>query len=187
MLKKALRRFKENETGTVIVELVIVLPLIMLWFVGSFVYFDAFKLFNTTQKATYTVADITSRINVFYDSDLAEFQALFEAMVSSKAGQTSLRISSVTDVSSDPQTDDLKLEWSFATNTTTNFASSADLPVQSIPKLAFGENVVIVETFYSYTPLFTGVGMSSKTYSHLIVIAPRFTPFLAYEKGAKTS
>lgn len=60
LLKKA-RAFGRQEGGSVVVETVIMLPLLIWALLAMIVYWDAFRTVNRLDKATYALADILSR------------------------------------------------------------------------------------------------------------------------------
>ena len=62
MMSRSLRRFWKDEGASVALEAVIVTPILAWVFVASFVFFDAFRVYNTSIKATYAVADVLSPI-----------------------------------------------------------------------------------------------------------------------------
>ncbi len=60
-MRAPLSRFLKNESGAVMVEAVIVLPLMIWAYLALFVYWDAYRSINTSQKAAYTISDMLSR------------------------------------------------------------------------------------------------------------------------------
>lgn len=61
-LDARLRRFlRQDESGTLMAEAVLVLPFMLWSYLALFVYWDSYRAVNTVQKAAYTVSDMISR------------------------------------------------------------------------------------------------------------------------------
>jgi Flp pilus assembly protein TadG len=60
MLKRA-KHFLRDSRAAVALETVLILPILIWAFVASFVFFDAYRVYSTSVKATYMVADMLSR------------------------------------------------------------------------------------------------------------------------------
>jgi hypothetical protein len=60
-LKHRLVSFLREEDGLVLVEGLLMMPLVVWALVAMFIYWDAFRTINITQKAAYSVADLLSR------------------------------------------------------------------------------------------------------------------------------
>jgi hypothetical protein len=50
-----------DERAAVAFETVLMTPILVWAFIGSFVFFDAYRVYNTSVKTTYMVADMLSR------------------------------------------------------------------------------------------------------------------------------
>ena len=61
MLFTQLRRFRSETRGAAVLEAVIITPVLIWVYVGSFVFFDAFRTYSNSVRATYAVADVISR------------------------------------------------------------------------------------------------------------------------------
>ncbi len=56
-----LRKFRDCEEGSLAVELVLVVPILMWVFLSTFVYFDAFRVETNAARATIAIAEMLSR------------------------------------------------------------------------------------------------------------------------------
>jgi Flp pilus assembly protein TadG len=66
-----LRRFAREDRAAVAFETVLMTPILVWAFIGSFVFFDAYRIYNTSVKTTYMVADMLSRqTNMVYGHDI---------------------------------------------------------------------------------------------------------------------
>lgn len=60
-LKTRVTSFLRDEDGLVLVEGLLMMPLLIWALIALFIYWDAFRTINVTQKAAYSVADLLSR------------------------------------------------------------------------------------------------------------------------------
>ena len=61
--------FRRSEEGSLSVETIFAIPMLVWAITATFVFWDAFKTLNVSQKATYTVADMLSRETQTIDAD----------------------------------------------------------------------------------------------------------------------
>ncbi|MEP5761772.1 MAG: pilus assembly protein [Litoreibacter sp.] len=163
--------FIRDTSASVSVESVFIFPLLAAWFVGSFVFFDAFKSRNTAAKASYTISDVLSRrtadANPAYLDNLHE---LYKNLVRAEDGETALRVSII-------QWDgtDYVVEWSHSSSVLleTHTDQSIEERADRIPILYEGEHIILVETYLNYNPAFD-VGLNSDVWENFVVTSPRF-------------
>jgi hypothetical protein len=152
----------------------ILLPVLLMWFTGMFVFFDAFHKWMKSLKATYTVSDLLTRQLVIDDDFIFALDGIFDTISQSRDGdETWLRVSQV-------RMDDgaLELLW-----TTPTYPSAGEeiIPFtlehirENIPTLADREYVVVIQSYRPFNPLFTWVGIDATTFSNTIVSPLRFT------------
>jgi Flp pilus assembly protein TadG len=68
---EAIRNFIRDTRAAVAFETVLLTPILVWAYIGSFVFFDAYRVYNTSVKATYMVADMLSRqTNMVYGHDI---------------------------------------------------------------------------------------------------------------------
>ena len=60
-IKEFLQRFRRSEEGSISVEAMLLVPILMWAYLGTFVFFDAFRSQSTNLKAAYTIGDTLSR------------------------------------------------------------------------------------------------------------------------------
>lgn len=169
-----LRRFKSEEGGSVVAEAVITLPLLFWAYMAMYVYWDAFRMINTVQKASYTISDMVSRemlpISTTYIDGLRK---TMDYLVREDTGVT-LRVTSITFSQLNNR---FEVHWSRSPNNAMPQLTTASLqPMASkIPAMADGDYVILVETWVNYSPLFD-VGLTNTQMSQFIVTRPRFVP-----------
>ncbi|MEO5621092.1 MAG: TadE/TadG family type IV pilus assembly protein [Cypionkella sp.] len=185
-LKSLLKRFGRDESGALVAETVIVLPLLFWAYLALFVYWDAYRSINTSQKAAFTISDMISRemnaapLPASYVTGMRDMMAYLV-----DPDQTvRLRVSSVTWSQTNNR---YEVDWSKTTDsvkpalTTSSVSSYKD----QIPKLADGDHVIIVESWVDYHPAFKiggdfpvlkEIGLNDMVMQQFVVTRPRFTP-----------
>lgn len=177
LLKKirvAARSFRIKEDGGMTVEFVIVLPFILWWFAGSFVYFDAFKSRNISLKAAYTLSDIVSRQTEASRAFLDSLNSLLDNMIH-QSNDNWIRVSSIKYGEDETHS----VLWSYATKGHEPLVDEM-LLAERIPIMSINEEVLVTETFTPYAPAFN-VGLSARTFEHFLISRPRFTSQLVVD------
>ena len=181
MLKHILQRFWSNTSGGVAMESVIIFPVLLWTWVGTFAFFDAYRVYNTSIKATFTVADLLARQdNMVYDSDLQGYADMLGAMIRDHDG---VRMRATQIFMSTEGT--FEVDWSEGTGglfdyTTANIAEFED----RIPDMAVGERVILVESFIDYEPSWN-VGLNDLTFENFTLTRPRYANQVPYTEGAR--
>lgn len=174
--------FLRDDRGSITVEFVIWFPFLMLWFVGTVIFFDAFRVRNDAAKAAYTMADIASRYDEIYDTDLAELFALQNNLL--PRAQTEgkwMRLSSIQNVGgnlqvlwSDPIVPpDLEIGEDYPS------LATEDIPTELMPAMAELDTVILLELFVPYVPIASWVGILPRTWNIELVSRPRFVSSIA--------
>jgi len=171
-------RFARDTNASVAVEAALILPILAAWFVGSFVFFDAFKSRNTALKATATIAEVISRrtedVTPAYLDNLHE---LYETLALTD-NSSALRVTMVKYEESKHE-----VVWSHSSSDTASgleseFTNTSDF-AQRIPIMVEGEQVILVETFQDYNPAFN-IGLNHNVWENFIVTSPRYASQLGF-------
>lgn len=177
----SLKRFWTDLSGGVAFETVIIFPILTWAWIGSFAFFDAYRVYNTSVKATFTVADLLARQDEWiYDSDIAGYGNMLGAMIRDHDGIT-MRVTQIfRDTDGNYQVD-----WSEGTGglfdyTTANIATFED----QLPDMATGERVILVESFIEYEPAFN-VGLNDLTFENFTLTRPRYANQVPYREGVR--
>ena len=184
-IRRAMRRWRADERGSVAVETLLMLPLMTWALLSTLVYFDAFRTEAITQKASLTIADMFSRETDLIDqnyingaNELLKFLTLHDAT-------PELR---VTAFYWDENRAAYRVVWSKRAGTTnpgytnSTLASVAD----RLPTMANNERAILVETWIDYeAPYDPGLGtaLSDFQMETFTVISPRFTSQLCWVNG----
>lgn len=182
MVLTALRSFWKDERASVALEAVIVTPILCWTFVASFVFFDAYRVYNTSIKSTYAVADVLSRrTTVIASTDIEGLADVFQFLTQNTAG-SSMRVTQIT-----RQQGGYRIDWSHGTDGMT-YVRASDFPdfIDRIPIMAFGDRLLLIETVLPYRPAFSA-GLSEQEYVNFTVTRPRFAGQVAFDANLDNS
>ena len=208
--RRPLDRFGRESAGSVSMELVIVLPLLLWALAATVVFFDGFRTRYHAQMAAQTVADVMSReTNLFTAAYVEGLNGVFDFLADQR-GETRIRVSSVIWDSANNRN---RLQWSygtrglaplpantfelmqandldtlralFGTATGFSFASAdAQMPIEDlptrIPPVLPGEALLLVESFALWSP-FAQVGVGQIRLAPVVVVRPRFAPWINFD------
>jgi len=184
MAHSFIRRFSRNENGSLSVEAVLALPLLVWAITATFVFWDAFKTLNISQKATYTVADMLSRETQAIDADyLTAMHELFDYLATAE-GDNALRVS-VVRMTQDPNTNakTYQLVWSQGVGGITGYTALNQQVIDRLPDMSAGDQLIFVESEQEWSPAFT-VGLASYRFREVAISRPRFAPQLVWHNPA---
>lgn len=172
------RRFRRDQDGSMSVEAMLVLPILIWVYLGTFVFFDGYRAQSVNIKASYTIGDMLSRETGFitpaYMNSLFTLQQFLTNTVEPVRMRVTLYVF-------DGPNNRYVVRWSQVrggsvaplTNTTLA-ALRPQLPVQ-----LNGEVAILTESWVGYEPTFQ-VGIDPFTFYDLVVTRPRFAPQLCW-------
>lgn len=165
------RKFWSDQRGASALEAVIITPVLIYLYVASFVFFDAFRTYNSSVKASYVIADILSRqTSTVHAYDIEGYARVFEHLVRN-TGDARLR---VTQILYTADTDSLSVDWSYATNGEARLFDANLVDMEGLlPSMVDAERLLLVETFIPYRAAFD-VGMDLITFRNFTFTRPRF-------------
>ena len=178
MLTLMIRRFWADERAAIAMETAIITPILAWCYIASFVFFDAFRTYTSSVKATYAIADVISRqTNTLRASDIDGYSSLLENMVRNDGG-VRLRVSQIY---FDGTTNRHCVEWSDATNGeailfTANLVDMGEL----LPRMVHAERLILVQSFIPYRPAFN-TGLDVITFSNFTFTRPRYAGQVRFE------
>ncbi|MDG4647413.1 hypothetical protein P6F26_03065 [Roseibacterium sp. SDUM158017] len=172
-----LRNFLGDTRAAVALETVIITPLLIWAFVASFIFFDAYRVYNTSVKTTYMVADMISRqTDTVYGHDISGMANVAQSIVRG-AGNIEMRVSQVARIN-----DAFTVEWSHGVNGAARIFDSNIPAIQDrLPNMPNGERIILVETFVDYEMPFN-VGLTVTDFNNFTFVRPRYAgqvPFSA--------
>jgi len=179
------RHFGRDDTASLSVEAVLILPILLWAFLATFTFFDIYRAKNLSLKANYAVSDLLSReTNAVNTSYLLGLEKVFQYLT--QGGDPAWIRVTVVHCSQDCATVDRQLvvDWSHATDQKPQHTS---LDVKNhydriIPVIASGERLIMVETSTNYSPPFSQslTGITARQMTDIVMTRPRFAPQLLW-------
>jgi hypothetical protein len=173
-VRALLVRCWSDESGGLSVEFAVLFPALILVYMAMFVFWDAFHARSVVVRATETVADMMSRETGSFDEAYLEgMHEVFEWLASGSP-QTQMRLTAVGTTIDDQGGEVFDIFWSHATSDGLAEIDAEQLRA-GVPTPAVGEQLLVLETFYSYAPLF-GVAIPAQEFHNLVATRPRYVP-----------
>jgi len=168
--KNFISRFIKDEDASITMEFVIVTPVMVLWWIGSMVFFDAFEARSGAARSAYTIADIISRqtdtTNAYIDSLL-----VLQNRMRPREPVGTVRVTELyRDIAGD-----LSVVWSYATSGPADALLLVDVPLGTLPLVNNESYIMLIDTTIPYIPLSDIIGIPAQTWVNRIYINPRFT------------
>lgn len=192
-LKRRWIRFQLEETGSAIVEMVLMTPILVWGFVITLQFFDAYRAELVSTKSALTVADLYSRETGSVNSEyLKGTQDLLQFLNLTKEAPDFR----VTVFSWDDEAKKYKVTWSKYKGTHTSL-NDAELNAFSskLPVMSPGEKSILIETWAKYQAKYgDGIGMMMGTglqgdieFATFVPINPRFAPTVCWNDSTKAT
>lgn len=186
-----IRWFLGESRATISVETVLVFPMLAWWYIGAFVFFDAYRSYATSIRTSYVVADIVSRSRDVVQRDFLDGLDVLVDRLALTSGDPVIRVSSV--LFDETPTPQHVLQWTHATGDMPAMTQARlDSMVEEwIPVMANQETVIVFETAIPYTPPYDmGLDLTSfwrtadlnpGNWYNVVVTRPRFAQQLVIE------
>ncbi len=173
-----IRTFREDQKGSVAIEAVILLPIMIWGYLAMFTIFDSYRQYTAQQKAVYTISDLISRQATPLDADFLDgTHELFENLTRATM-ETGLR---VTVAKYDHLLEEYQVIWSRTRGGMVGL-ESADVAdwTNRLPVMAVGDQIIIVETTAAFSPVFS-VGLGNKTINNFVFTRPRYAKQVCFD------
>ncbi|MEM7641969.1 MAG: hypothetical protein AAF366_05525 [Pseudomonadota bacterium] len=165
-LPRPIRRFLRAEDAAISVEAAIMMPVLVVFAVASYAYFEAFRRSATLAKASYAMSDAVSRQEGDITPEFLEGLHDIFAFVTGSEGDFSLRISQLV-----KEDGGLKVAWSYATGDGEALTQETlQLHLERIPALQANDRIIAFEASALYAPAFN-IGLPIQR-AHTIVATP---------------
>ncbi len=168
------RDFLLQDHGGLSIEALIMFPILLWAFGGMFVFFDAFKTNTTNVKATYTVADLISRMTEPIDEEFIDGMNRVYAFLTGGDSNNDIRVTVVRREVDADNNESNALVWSYASGTMLPYTELGQV-ANIIPMMAVGAETIIVQTRTDWVPP-VGYGLTPLTLTDLAFTSPRFAP-----------
>lgn len=178
-------RLRDDETGSMAIEGVLSVLLLMGWLLVAVQFFDGYRVKAMNTKAAYTIADLISREkDTVGPSYVAEMKKVFDYVTDAR-GDSWIRVTGVEWSATNKR---FEVLFSKATGGRQDYTTAAlQSEARRIPTMPAGDMAVIVETSMNFDPLFgignralemggktTSIGLNSGIWmSNFVVTRPR--------------
>ena len=185
MASLSLNKFLRREDGTLSVEAVFALPMLMWVMLAMIVFFDAFRQVNAGQKATHMIADMLSRQEDGTTVDGTFLNAALETFefLTNGNGNNAIRVTVITMVE-DPITSirTRNCVWSKGAGGANGYTDLTAIEPR-LPDMAPGDQMIIVEGEHEWSPGFS-VGLTSYRFGDISLSRPRYSARLDWDGPA---
>lgn len=177
------RRWRDDESGSIAVETIMMVPLLSWALLSTLAYFDAYRAESISTKASLTIADMISRETNLVTAEYITNARNLLRFLTLGDNWPDLR---VTVVRWDEGRDELRRVWTQERGPRRGMtgAEVAAL-VDRLPALVDGERLIVVETWTDYEPMFS-VGLSPFSMDTFTFISPRFVTQLCFKHSLST-
>ncbi|MFV0490908.1 MAG: TadE/TadG family type IV pilus assembly protein [Pseudorhodobacter sp.] len=170
--------FARDCRGSIIVEALLVLPVLIWAHAALFVYWDAYRTINEMQKATYSISDLISRTQLTVDD--AYLDGIHETLnyILNENDNVTMRVTSFLWDEADAH---YKVIWSHGSNPGPPALTNETIkPLASkLPDMSDGDSAILVETTLTYEPPLN-FGLNTQSMQQFIVTRPRFLPKICH-------
>lgn len=190
-LKNCLRRFRRDQDGSIAVEFMFTVPILIWILIAPLQYFDAYRSEAKSNKAALALADMFSRETGYITHNYLNGANRLLKNLTLTETNPSYRVTVFT---WNQNTKKYVVRWSrrrgedlSAPLTTSELRQVA----HRLPVLAHQERAILLETKTDYIPkygngfgIMEGTGLNSLTMSTFLVTEPRFAPTLCWKLEA---
>lgn len=179
-LSRYLRRFRDNERGSIALEVVLVVPMLMWAYLSMYSFFHAYRTHALNIKTAYAIGDAISRetnpIDTAYINGMHQMAAYMSWTLPE---DFAIR---VTSVKYDAAANEYQRDWSQVHGWVPALDNAAVEALRTrLPKMPDGERVVVVETFERYDPPFD-MGLSDHEVYNFVFTRPRYAPRVCFDE-----
>jgi hypothetical protein len=177
-LSRPIRRFSQQDRGSVAIEAVILIPLLIWVFLALYATFHTYRTHMVNQKAAYTIGDMVSRETYPLDQAyLTGTRSFFAFLTGANSADLSVRL---TVVFYDEETDTYQMDWSKAIGVSPVTEEDVLGWADALPTLLDQDRITVVETFHNYDPPFN-TNLTTHTVANFVFTRPRYTPQILWE------
>lgn len=174
---RSIRRRARKDDGSISVEAMLMLPLLIWAFLGSYVFYDAYRAQFVNTKAGYTIGDILSRETGYITPEYLDSLHDLQSFLVARQDPIRLRVSVI---EYDDDAEDHSVIWSQNRGGGgTIDDDDIDAMLGSIPLMSDGEKAVIVQTSMQYVPIYAA-GIDILQFDDFVITRPRFASQLCW-------
>ncbi|MGL5008759.1 MAG: hypothetical protein ACRC6I_02665 [Paracoccaceae bacterium] len=168
-----IRYFGRDERGSIVLETVVMLPLLLWGLLAMVVYWDAFRAINRLDKATYSLADTLSRQQAAVPVATVDRWDDFVRYMMNNQHTVEVRVTSYRWVQANNR---FEVLWSRSPGNARAQLTTASIQALSnrLPMMASEEYGVLTETWVQYTPPLSVPFMTAVQVESMVL--QKFTP-----------
>lgn len=173
--RQLLRRFISSTRGVAAIEFSMILPILLVLFLGSFDGGRAIAIYMKVRSATYSLAAISNQYTTIQSTDMASIMgAITQMMAPYSSAPAVIKISQISVSSKGVAT----VAWSASQGGTARALGSG----VTIPSALAVDNsyLIFAEVSYTYTPMFGYFSAGAFTLSDNLYVAPRSSSCIIY-------
>ncbi len=168
-----MRKFARQDEGSVSIEAMILMPMVIWVFAAMFSIFDTYKEYSLSQKAAYTIGDMISRETVPIDTEYLDGAQDLLDYITNSQDQSALRVTSLKYNGADNR---FYVDWSRSRGpgqpaTDSDVATWTD----RLPTIANNEYIVVTETMTTFSPPFN-IGLGKPNIENFVFTRARYAP-----------
>jgi Flp pilus assembly protein TadG len=185
---RAWRRFAGNRSGVASIEFAMVVPLMVMMFIGIVEFSQAITVDRRVNQVASSTADLIARTKATTSAELNGIMDIIDELMKPYA-DSPIRLTATNVIASTSNASTTVVCWSYnhpngGVGTYSN-GSSYTLPTGVVEK---GESVVVVEVNYQYTPvLFSMFIKNAITFSDKFYLKPRLSSSIEYNTNKCTA
>lgn len=165
-----------SERGIAAIEFALILPVIVVIFLGTIASFDGIRASRQVLTAADTVGDLISRRAEMDDSARDDMFEVAEAMLGDFTSENALSMTMSSVFNDDGE---LKVLWSEPKGGATPLIDE-EISTLTLPTIPEGDSVVIVRVVTQYTPMLINKAFDRIEFSDTVFVRPRFVPQIPY-------
>ena len=166
-----------KEDGSISVESMLMLPLLIWCFLGAYVFYDAYRAQFINAKASYTIGDILSRETNYVTPEYMDSVFDLQQFLVARTTPVRLRVSVITYDEANDQYSVVRSENRGGGGTIDDAALSSML--SAIPEMPDQGRAIVVQTSMVYSPIYAA-GIAEMQFDDIVVSRPRFAGQLCW-------
>ena len=172
-------RFGRDESGTIAIETIIIIPVLFWAYLSMFSMFHAYRQHSISQKTAFTIGDMVSRETAYLDAAYLDgAQDLLVYLTGAEKSDTSIRITSV---KYNANKEIYRRDWSRARGWMPVLSNKKVKALnERLPVMEHNERVMLVETWVKYDPPFATV-LSNHEIVNFVFTRPRYAPQVLWD------
>jgi Flp pilus assembly protein TadG len=175
-----LRRFKGDNGGVAAIEFAMIVPLMIMMFVGAVEFSQAITVDRRVSQVASSTADLIARTKTMTTTDMDGVMQVVEQLVK-PYDHTLLKMTVLNVKASPSDVTDTRVCWAHAHNGGVGTFNSNDPYSLPTGVVEAGDSVIVADVKYAYTPLIFNMFITTtKDLTEKFYLKPRLSSFVTY-------